>query len=87
MTQDPPKADDLPDVHVPSGNANGWRRAGFALVICGIAGLLFHMNEEVAVLESHLGQIAIGLIVLGLAMVVAGLFVRPRPPAPPPAAG
>jgi hypothetical protein len=83
MNQDPPQADDLPPVHVPSGSANGWRWAGFALVVCGLAGLLFHMNEDVPVLESHLGQISIGLIVLGLLMVVAGAFVRPRRDGPP----
>ena len=83
MSQDDPQSEDLPHVHVPSGNANGWRWAGVALVICGLAGLLFHMNEEVPVLESHLGQISIALIVLGLVMVVAGAFVRPRREEPP----
>jgi hypothetical protein len=87
MSQDPREADDLPPVHVPSGSANGWRWAGFALVICGLAGLLFHLNEEVPVLQSHLGQVSIGLIVLGLVLIVAGAFVRPRGGGPPPAAG
>lgn len=76
MNQEPPQATELPDVHVPTGSANGWRWTGFALVICGLAGLLFHMNEEVPVLQSDLGRISIGLIVVGILLCLVSIVTR-----------
>ena len=86
MNQDPPEAADSPAVAPPSGS-HGWRSGGFALVVCGTAGLLFHLNEGVSILDSHLGQIAIGLIVAGLVLIVAGTVIRARQSGLPPAAG
>jgi undecaprenyl pyrophosphate phosphatase UppP len=79
MPTDPEHVPGVPAPHDrpnPGGTARGWRSGGFALIVTGVAGLLFHLNEDVPILQSHLGQIAIGLIVLGIALCVAGIVTR-----------
>jgi hypothetical protein len=90
MNRDPPQAADAPadaPAAAPPSGSHGWRSGGFALVVIGIAGLLFHLNEGVSILDSHLGRISIGLIVAGLVLIVAGTIIRARRGGPPPAAG
>ena len=67
---------DLPPVHTPSGPRRGWGTVGFGLIVIGLAGLLFHANQEMSVLRSHLGQISLGLIAFGFALVLMGLVRR-----------
>ena len=57
----------------PAGVARGWRSIGFALIVTGVAGLLFHLASGVTILRSHLGQISLGLIVVGLVLLIAGI--------------
>ena len=69
---------DLPPVHIPSGPRRGWGTIGFALIVAGLAGLLFHANQDMSVLRSHLGQISLGLIAVGLVMLLVSALVRAR---------
>ena len=59
-----------PQPHVPSGPPRGWGSIGFALIVAGGAGLLFHANAGVRLMQSHLGQISLGLIAAGVLMVI-----------------
>jgi hypothetical protein len=61
---------DPPPPHIPSGPPRGWGSIGFALIVAGGAGLLFHANAGVRILQSHLGQISIGLIAIGAVLVL-----------------
>jgi len=64
-----------PPPHIPSGPRRGWGSIGFALIVAGGAGLLFHANAGVRIMQSHLGQISLGLIAIGAVMVLFS-FVR-----------
>ena len=55
---------------------HGWRSGGFALIVTGIAGLLFHWAQEVPIVTSDLGQISIGLILLGTMLILVGIVQR-----------
>jgi hypothetical protein len=70
-----------PQPHIPSGPRRGWGSIGFALIVAGGAGLLFHANAGVPVMKSHLGQISIGLIAVGAVLVVISVIrklTRPK---------
>jgi undecaprenyl pyrophosphate phosphatase UppP len=58
------------------GVARGWRSIGVAFLITGLAGLLFHWNQDVPILQSHLGQVSICLVVVGIVLCVAGIVAR-----------
>jgi succinate dehydrogenase/fumarate reductase cytochrome b subunit len=59
--------------HIPSGPPRGWGSIGFALIVAGGAGLLFHANAGVRIMQSHLGQISIGFIAIGAVLVLVSL--------------
>ena len=61
---------------VPSGPSRGWGTIGFALVVTGLAGLLFHAATGTPILQSHLGQIALGFVALGALLLVIGIARR-----------
>ncbi len=72
---------DPPPPHIPSGPRRGWGSIGFALIVTGCAGLLFHANAGVRIMQSHLGQISIGFIAIGLVLVLISVVrkaTRPR---------
>ena len=70
----PTEPSEPPRPPVPSGPARGWGTIGFALLVTGAAGLLFHLNTGVGILRSHLGQISLGLIAVGMVLLVVGIF-------------
>ena len=72
---------DPPPPHTPSGPRRGWGSIGFALIVAGGAGLLFHANAGVRIMQSHLGQISLGLIAIGAVLVLVSVVrksMRPK---------
>lgn len=71
---------DPPPPHIPSGPRRGWGSIGFALIVTGAAGLLFHANAGVRIMQSHLGQISIAFIAIGLALVLVSVVRKATRP-------
>jgi hypothetical protein len=69
----PPDPSEPKPQAAPAGVARGWRSIGFALIVTGVAGLLFHLASGVGILRSHLGLISLGLVGLGLVLLILGI--------------
>lgn len=55
-----------------------WRWWGFALIVMGLAGLLFHWVQGLALMTTGEGKASVAVLALGVALMAVGLVKKRR---------